>query len=69
MGSSLASRAEGIHVTNETVGPRTKMAREAFRLHHEREPQEHDRQWIHGYVAALEDLPDDALAALEQVAK
>lgn len=56
---------EPSHRTNETAGPRTRRALEAFRLHHEREPGEGDKQWIWGYVAALEDLPTEMLSALD----
>ncbi len=51
-------------MTNDPMGPRTRKALEAFRLHHEREPGESDKQWIWGYVAALEDLPNEMLSAL-----
>jgi hypothetical protein len=54
-------------MSDEHVGPRTAYARKAFAGHFDREPTEHieDRCWITGYVAALEDLPDELLGRLE----
>ena len=51
---------------NRVVGPHTKMARNAFRLWSGREPMDYDWTWIAGYVAALEDLPDEMLSTLER---
>lgn len=50
----------------EIVGPRTALARKAFAAWFNRAPaaEEFDARWIGGYVAALEDLPDDVRASL-----
>lgn len=46
--------------------PRMAYARRAFILHFDREPisDPFDARWISGYVAALEDLSNEALASL-----
>jgi hypothetical protein len=60
-------------LSNEQVGPRTARARDAFEKHFHRVPATEigdgwfgDSRWIAGYVAALEDLPDEMLSALSQ---
>jgi hypothetical protein len=52
----------------DTVGPRTAKARAAFALHFGREDTADpaDKGWIFGYVAALEDLPDEILRMVER---
>jgi hypothetical protein len=51
----------------DEMGPRTAHAHRAFTAHFGRAPSDdgYDERWIWGYVAALEDLPDEALASLE----
>lgn len=50
----------------ESLGRRTAYARRALIQHFDREPLDdgYDQRWIWGYVAALEDLPDEVLASL-----